>query len=404
MRQGTSIGRLAVQCVATCAVICGALAGVAVAQNTRAIGSVTAVSGSTITLKSDTGAEMTIAVSGDTKLLRTQPGQRDLATATPIELKDVQVGDRMLVQGTPGTGGQVQATRVIVMAKGDIAQKQQQEQQAWSRGTGGIVTAVDPASSTITVAAMPGTNVTVHVTPQSVIRRYAPTSVKFSDAQPSTLPQIQKGDQLRARGTRSPDGKEFTADEIVCGSFRNVAGLVTATDAANGTITVNDLLGKKAITLKVSGDSQMRKLPPMVAMGIARFTHADASQSAAQGAGAPQQGGAPQNASQAGPGGPAGQGGTRGPGGPGGGAGGPGGGHAPDFQQMLNRTPAVTLAELQKGDAVMLVATQGSPDAAPTVITLVAGVEPILTAAPSGSAAAALLSSWNMGTGGPAEP
>ena len=389
----------AVKHLVFCVLFGAMLSGLALAQqNARAIGTVTAVSGNTITLKSDTGSEMTINVPATARVLRTQPGQRDLTTASPIEVKDVQVGDRMLVQGSPASGGQVEATRIVVMAKGDIAQKQQQEQQAWTRGTGGIVTEVDPATSSVTVSSMPGVNVVVKATPQTVIRRYSPSSVKFSDAQASKLDEIQKGDQLRARGTRGADGKEFAADEIVSGSFRNVAGLVTATDAASGTITVNDILGKKSITLKASPDSQMRKLPPMMAQMIARVTHSEGGQGQAPGApGAtanaqPSQGGAATGRPGEGQGS-----------GPGGSRGGPGGGRAPDFQQMLNRTPAVTLNDLQKGDAVMLVATQGSAETEPTIITLVAGVEPILTAAPSGSAAAALLSSWNM-SAGPAEP
>lgn len=385
-------------------VLCLALSCAAFAQLTitRAIGTVTSVSGNTVTIKSDTGTETTVSVPESARVLRTLPGQRDLATATPIEVKDVQVGDRILVQGTQ-SGSQVQATRVVVMARGDIAQKQQQEQQAWARGAGGIVTSVDPAASTVTVSSLPGTSVMIHATPQTVVRRYSASSVKFSDAQPSSLADIHSGDQLRARGTRSADGKDFTADEIVSGAFHNVAGLITASDPAAGTITVNDVLGKKTITLKVSSDSQMRKLPPMMAQMIARVVHSDPSQgSQAQptGAAQPEQapGQAQSSAGNAG-GAPGSTGGAQG------GAGGRGfGGRTPDFQQMLNRTPPVTLADLQKGDAVMLVATQGSADAAPTVITLVAGVEPILTAAPSGSAAAALLSSWNMSAGGPAEP
>ncbi|HZU22867.1 MAG TPA: hypothetical protein VE998_08560, partial [Terriglobales bacterium] len=84
---------------------------------TRAIGTVTAISGNSITIKADTGAETVVSVPESARVLRTQPGQRDLATATPIEVKDVQVGDRILVQGTQ-SGGQVQATRLIVMARG----------------------------------------------------------------------------------------------------------------------------------------------------------------------------------------------------------------------------------------------------------------------------------------------
>ena len=46
----------------------------------------------------------------------------------------------------------------------------------------------------------------------------------------------------------------------------------------------------------------------------------------------------------------------------------------------------------------MLVATEGGPTSAPTAITLLSGVEPILTAAPSGAAAATILSPWNLGS------
>ena len=86
--------------------------------------------------------------------------------------------------------------------------------------------------------------------------------------------------------------------------------------------------------------------------------------------------------------------GAAGPGGPGrnGGAGG-------DFQQFLSRMPQATLAELQKGDAVMIVATEGGPNGAPTAITLLGGVEPILAAAPSGGEPMRL-SPWSLGSGG----
>ena len=78
-----------------------------------------------------------------------------------------------------------------------------------------------------------------------------------------------------------------------------------------------------------------------------------------------------------------------------------GNGGPPDFQQMLARMPAVSISELNKGDAVMLVATEGSAGSGPTAITLLAGVEPILTAAPAGmNAAATVLSPWNLGQGG----
>jgi 3-dehydroquinate synthase class II len=60
---------------------------------------------------------------------------------------------------------------------------------------------------------------------------------------------------------------------------------------------------------------------------------------------------------------------------------------------MLSRAPTIQLADLKKGDAVMIVSTDGVTDV--TAITLVAGVEPLLEA----PAASSLLNNWSMGGG-----
>lgn len=77
-------------------------------------------------------------------------------------------------------------------------------------------------------------------------------------------------------------------------------------------------------------------------------------------------------------------------GGPGMGAGGRG---EMNPQQVLDRAPTIKFSDLQKGEAVMLVATQGASDV--TAITLIAGVEPLLEAPASRD----LLSSWSMSNG-----
>jgi hypothetical protein len=65
---------------------------------------------------------------------------------------------------------------------------------------------------------------------------------------------------------------------------------------------------------------------------------------------------------------------------------------------MLDRLPAMPLSALKAGDAVMVSTTMGSDPTHVTVIMLLAGVEPILTAAPS--AARDIMSGWNLGGGG----
>jgi hypothetical protein len=66
----------------------------------------------------------------------------------------------------------------------------------------------------------------------------------------------------------------------------------------------------------------------------------------------------------------------------------------PDLQRFLSRLPNSSLADLQKGEVVMIVSTQGGDAGTITAITLLSGVEPILTAAPSRSAS--LLSPWSL--------
>jgi hypothetical protein len=350
------------------------------------VGVVKSISGNTLVLKSDAGPEITITVADGARLLRMAPGQTDLKSAATITLADLQVGDRMLVRGRAADNGAILASTIVLMKQADVAQKQQHDREDWQkRGTGGIVSAIDSAAGSFTVSVTPTLSVVVKTTKDTSFLRYAPNSVKFSDAQKGTIDQIKTGDQLRARGARSADGKELTAEEVISGTFRNIAGTINSIDAANNTITVKDLLAKKSVVIKFNPDSQLRKLSPQMAQRLAFFLKggAQAAQGASPAAGQTPASGAPAGSNAQGPR--------------------PGG--APDFQQMLSRIPAVTLADLQKEDAVMVVATQGSAGNEVTAITLLGGVEPILTASPNGMSAAALFSGWNLGApGGDAGP
>ena len=351
------------------------------------MGTIKSITGNNLAITTDTGAEVNVIIQPSARLVRSVPGQTDLKSASPIKMQDLQVGDRLLAGGTTSEDGKsVLTTTAIVMSKTDIAEKQEQDREAWQKhGVGGVVKAVDAGTETIKISTgtLAAKDVTIHLSKNTIIRRYAPDSVKFDDAKPGTLDQIKPGDQLRARGTRTADGSELAADEIVSGTFRNIAGTVVATDQGNSSVTVMDLVGRRPVTLKITADSQLHKLPPMVAQRIAMrlkgITPGGSSGGAATG-------GSPRMANAQAP--------------PGGNGAGQRAGGGPDFQQMLSRMPAVTLADLRKGDALMIVATEGSVDSPSTAIILLSGVEPILTAAPS--QAGTILSPWNLSTGGAA--
>ena len=72
------------------------------------------------------------------------------------------------------------------------------------------------------------------------------------------------------------------------------------------------------------------------------------------------------------------------------------GGRPGDMQQMLERMPAIKLEDLKPGDAIIVSSTEGADPTQVTAITLVAGVEPILSATPGGSQRAMMLGSWNL--------
>src|SRR6202790_222069 len=353
-----------------------------VAQITKAVGTIKSIQADSITVAAESGGEGDIIakLTGSTKILRVPPGEKDLKNATALQVQDLQTGDRVLVRGQAATNRDghtivINALAVIVMKQADVAAKQQHDRDDWQkRGVGGLVTNVDAATSTITISSSgmgANRNIAVHITKDTILRRYASDSVKFDDAKPAPVSDIKVGDQLRARGTRNPDGSEMGAEEIVSGAFRNIAGTIKTVDPASNTMTVQDAISKSAVVVKVSPDSQMKKLPvemaQRIAMRLKGAAGGNGDQPGASGQSMKDPGGAPgagrartsksaesQVSSVSG--------------------GGQSGNGPPDLQRMLSRLPSSTLADLQRGDTVMIVSTEGNDSGAVTAITLLAGV------------------------------
>src|ERR1700674_2493055 len=386
------------------------------AQIAKAVGTIKSIQADSITVAAESAGEGEISarLTSSTKILRVPPGEKDLKNATTLQSQDLQIGDRVLVRGQASTAGDkhsIVALSVIVMKQADVAAKQQRDREDWQkRGVGGLVTNVDARTGTITISSSEmGANrsIAVHITKDTILRRYAPGSVRFDDAKPAPASQImariKAGDQLRARGTRSADGSEVSAEEVVSGAFRNIAGTIKAIDPASNTMTVQDAIGKSAVVVKVTSDSQMKKLPAEMAQRIAMRLKGPAgggngdqpgANGQSYGKSVNDQGGAPEATRARTSKSTEGQAASV----PGGGQSGNG---PPDLQRMLSRLPNSTLADLQKGDAVMIVSTQGTDSGARavTAITLLAGVDAILTAAPNQSAST-LLSPWSLNASG----
>jgi hypothetical protein len=338
---------------------------------TRFMGTITAISGDTLTVKTDAGELRPVEVPGTAAIKRIAPGQHDLSSAETLAFAGLAAGDRVLVKLDPSaSAGAAIALQIIAIKQEDVAQKQQKEREDWQRrGVGGLVKSVDPAAGVIVLTSGAGATaktVTVRTAKTTMLKRYAPASVSFEAAQPAPVEAIHPGDQLRARGAKNADGSELAAEEVISGTFRNIAGTIISLDSAASTLVVKDLATKKTVTIHITAQAQMRKLPERMAQMLAMRLKGGSATTG-------QQGGSGQWAGQG-----AGQ----------------GSGQGGDPQQFLSRAPAVQLTELKKGDAVMLVATEGSSEV--TAITLLAGVEPLLEAP---AASQNLLANWSMGGG-----
>jgi hypothetical protein len=356
--------------------------------STRVIGELKAVdpAAKQITVKTDATSIVTVSTIDSTGYSRIPPGEKTLEKMTQITFADLTVGDRVLAVGRVSDDHKSATARtVMVISKGDIAKKQEAERMEWRRrGILGMISAVKPDKREVVITtrnALGTQPVTLIISDKIDIRRYAPDSTKFSEAKTSGFDELKVGDQVRALGDRSADGTRFTPERVVSGSFRMVAGVVTAVDAATAEVKINDLQTKKSLTVVVKPDSVIRKFPDMAAMMAAAKN---------AGAGAPKPGGpagagtaagrpTAQAASPTGapkPGGPGGPGAGMAAGGP---AGPPAGAAMPSIQDMLDRLPLIPVTELKPGDVIIVSSTNGADPSRLTAITLISGADTLLT-------------------------
>jgi len=383
-----------------------ALALACVAQTPPAlksvIGEITAIDAAAkqIQVKGDDGATYSVTLADNTSLLRIPPGEKDLKKAAKIAFSDMNAGDRLLARGPLSDDNKTLPARtIVIMTKADLAQKHERDRAEWQRrGITGVVTVLNPDNKEIGITTRGRDSKSVVIEASAAqFRRYAPDSVRFDDAKPSSFADLRVGDTVRALGDKNEDGTRLKAEELVSGAFQTIAATVESVDPAANEIRLIDLQTKKPVTVRTNQSSMLRRLEPGIAAMLARRLRPDAAGAAPGGPGGPPAaGGSPAaGGPPAGPGGPGGfRGGFGGPGGV------PGGGGNFDLQQVLERMPPLALADLKKGDAVIVSSSKASEGSALTAIAFVAGVEPFLAAAPR-TAGQGNLGSWHLDVGVP---
>ncbi len=352
----------------------------------------------TLKMKAADGTLLTVSLAERGNVVKVAPGETSLQNAAPISFDAIVAGDRVMVRGGEKAGDAItKALRVVVMAQTDLAARNEAEQRAWrERGVAGTIISADSVNEefilkvntpTTPSAAAPGssapaTNIVVSAK-GATIHRYADTSVKFTDARKATVAEMAAADQARVLGTRSPDGAKITAERVVFGSFTTMALAIEKIDPVAGQISVKDLQSNQKFTIAMVPGGTIRKIP--AEMG-AMF----AAMSGGTGGGRPGMGGgmgagAPASGNPAGTRPEGARGGSSStPGAPAMGAGAPGGmGARPTgggrgrggMEDMVDRMPVITLADLKKDDWIGAVVGKIDASGKAVAFNMLAGIE-----------------------------
>ena len=308
------------------------------------------------------GNRVTVTLSDRTVFMRIPPGEKTKDKFIKINPTDFGVGDSVFARGRMSADQKsMPALEFYVMSKGDIAQKREREREEWrKRGIAGTVSAVNAETKEITIDSRTAEGpkpVVIATTAETKFRRYAPDSVRFSDAKPSAITELKPGDQLRALGNKSADGKGFSADEIVTGSFQTIGGAITEVNAEKQEIKINDVQSKQPVTIVVSKDSLMRRLTPELLTALM-----------------PPKPGTKLGTNATPP--------AKGSG---------------DLQEMFDQLPVVTFQELKPGEWILISSTKGAEPTRVTAIAVVTGVGPLLQNNQGGRPAAVSLGAMSLG-------
>ncbi|KXK04808.1 MAG: hypothetical protein UZ17_ACD001000811 [Acidobacteria bacterium OLB17] len=341
-------------------------------------GEVTAVSSDSATL--DANGKSVKAQFSEKTEYKKLPADLNLKAATASSLADIKVGDKLIVSCLIQADGGCNAIRSYQMSTAELSAKEAKEAAEWkTRGIYGKVESIDAVRLTITIKVsglMSSQSVVMSFKPKAEFLHYANDSVQFADAKPSNFLEIEVGDMVKAVGDRGADNTTFAAEKVLIGSFRTIAGTIKSVDAGKNEVVISDFATGKDVTISTAKVTTFKRFPAEDAERLAGMQAAMRGGMAGQNGGTPPAGGRPQGGRENAGGRPGGQQGWQRPGGAG-----PRGG----VDEMLDRFPTITTADLKPGESIAVSSTKPSATGNVTAFKLLAGVEPFLRLAQTDS-------------------
>lgn len=206
--------------------------------------------------------EFTVNTTKDTTCKRVAPDAKNLDGAEAITFGDILLGDRVWARNTTNleSPNTVESKQLVLMSAISIAERNKKERENWQRrGIVGEVVAMDGNNFTLKVR---GTETTITLTfsEQPDIRRYPPGSIDFASSKQIQANEIKVGDNVFARGERSPDNLSFKAEFLITGDVpRPTFGQIAAISLEKQEITVKTR--EQETIIQINPETLLRRMP-----------------------------------------------------------------------------------------------------------------------------------------------
>jgi hypothetical protein len=345
-----------------------------------------------ISVKTDKG-DTTVKFDDKTQFLALGPGETDLTKAAPMKPEDLTAGDRILARVRTADPTGLPATRAIINRQSDIAKRDARTLEEWrTQSVAGLVGAVDAGAKTIMMKvrgatpAAPVKEVAIDVSGKVTYERFSADTGKY---EPSDMAAVRMGDQIRVLGEKNGDVTAVKAVAMQTGAFATIPAQIKSLDAGTMEVSATNPATKKPVVISLKNFTVMKRLDDNVALMLARRLNPTFQAAGGRGG----QGG----------GGRGPEGGTPAAAGAAGGRGGRGGAGM-DPARIIEQQPTIQIADLKPGEPLIITGITSADGLKITAISLTAGVDPILRAAPNGGPDP-LGGGWNFGDvgGGPGQ-
>lgn len=359
----------------------------------------------TLAIKTDKGEAPVIKFDDRTQFLKLPAGEKDTKKATRAAAADLAPGDRVIarMRAEEDKAG-LPAVFLYFTTNAELSELHKKTAEEWEKqSVSGTVKSVDPEAKHVVISVRAGIGPAKDVTLDATgLVEYLRFSLDTGKYEPSTagLAPIRTGDIVRVIGQKNADQTEIKLEGIESGTFKSLPVTVRSVDSAAGTIVATDLTTKKPITISIKPDTQLKRLDDATALLMARRLNPTFQNDTGRGGRGARNAGAGGQAPTTGVASFAGRGGGQG----GQGGAGRGAGRNADPNKLLDQQPTIELPDLKVGEPVVVTGSPSSDMAKLTATSVVAGVDPILRAAPE-KGADPLAGNWNFGElgGGGAE-